>query len=522
MSIEIRTREDLKEYKRLDTIEEMRRRAQILQFATKDGELQSALREMCRRDVVFFCENFCWIYEPRPGMEHIQPWHLYPHEIEQLDWMDERFKATEDGLIEKSREMGASWTYVLWGTWHFLFDEEFALLVGSRVEDDIDNKMPDSIFGKFDFVLRHLPHWILPVGFDIGKHRTYMKIQNPSNHSSITGESTNPNFSRSGRYSAIIPDEFSFVDRSYSIWQATADSSPVRFPISTPNGKGNKFGELALGDEIKKLTLHWTRHPEKSLGRYTITAEEKLEKGLKGGLIRSPWYDKECARRTEQEIAQELDISYERSTRGRVYELEWDDMVIHGRLTDVPYDPFLPVDTSWDFGIGDETWILFFQVTKTGAINLIDAHSNSGVSIDHYLKVIQNKPYRYHCHYGDITIKRNELGTGRSVWEIMQKNGVVIRGKILRKKTDAINATKMLMSSLYVDKKLTKFIDSVQNYHYNWDETKQVFSEDPEHDWSSHAMDALSYYALNWRRTTPPQTRIITNPEKYRFSSTVY
>jgi hypothetical protein len=432
-------------------------------------------------------------------MEHVQPWHIYPHEIKQVDWMEQRFKNREDGLIEKSREMGASWTFCVWLIHHFLFDDEFSALIGSRVEDLVDNKLPDSIFGKLDFVLRYIPSWLRPPGFEFDKHRLYMKITNPNNHNAITGESANSQFSRSGRYSCIVLDEFAFVDKSYSIWQAAADSSPVRFPISTPNGKGNKFGELALTSDIKKLTLHWTLHPEKD----------------------QAWYEKEKTRRTDQEVAQELDISYDRSTRGRVYQNEWEELRTSGRLTECPYDPLFPVYTSWDFGIGDATAITFYQVNRAGAVHLIDYYENTGFPIDHYIKVVQGKPYRYFQHYGDITIKRNELGTGRSVWEILKQNGIFIRGKILRNKDDAINAVKMLLRKLYVDKKLVQFIDAIENYHYEWDENKQTFHEVPVHDWSSHACDSISYFAINWKEYEDEKPKRL-DPNKYRYEMTTY
>ncbi len=487
-------------WERLDTIQEMLRRAEVLRAADKDPELRAGLREMCRRDPVFFCDNFCWIYEPRPGLEHIQPWHIYPHEIRQIDWMERRFAAREDGLIEKSREMGASWTFCLWAAWHFLFDDEFSCLIGSRVEDLVDNKLPDSIFGKLEFILKYIPSWLRPANFDFGKHRLFMKITNPNNHNALTGESTNPQFSRSGRYSAIILDEFAYVERSYSIWQAAADSSPVRFPISTPHGKGNKFGELAHDPNVKKLTLHWRLHPEKD----------------------QAWYDNEKKRRTEQEIAEELDISYERSQRGRVYQREWDELETQGRLTDCPYDPLYPVYTSWDFGIGDSTAITFYQVNRIGAVKLIDAYENSGYSIDHYIKVVQEKSYRYYQHYGDITIKRAELGTGRSVWEILKQNGIFIRGKVLRNKEDAINAVKMLLRTLYVDKKLVPFVDAMENYHYDWDEEHQIFHDTPVHDWSSHYSDSISYFALNWKPFEDRKPQKPRDTTKFRNSATTY
>lgn len=455
---------------------------------------------MAKKDSAFFVDNFCWIYEPRSGRDHIIPWRLYPHETEMLKWLEERFKGQEDGLIEKSRDMGVTWTFCVWTLWHFLFDDEFSALIGSRKEDLVDNKLPDSIFGKYDYLLSHLPSFLLPAGFEMGKHRTYMKIVNPISHNALTGESTNPAFSRSGRYSVIGIDEFAFVERSYSIWQAAGDSTSSRFALSTPNGKGNKFAELALESSIPKLKLHWSLHPEKD----------------------QAWYENEKKRRTDQEVAQELDISYERSTRGQVFKIEWEELKAQKRLGEVPWDPMLPVSTGWDFGIGDATAIGFYQETKTGAVHLIDYYENSGVSIDHYIKFLQAKPYRYYQHYGDITIKRNELGTGRSVWEILKQSGIVIRGKTLRKKEEGINAAKMLLRKMWVDKRLLDFIDAIENYHFPFDEDKQVYSDMPEHDWSSHGMDQLQYFALNFKSYQESQKKPTLDARKYKFSATTY
>lgn len=484
----------------LDTISEMLRRADILKQATGDPELQEALKEMCRRDYGFFFNNFCWIYDPRAGREHMAPWIFYPHEYLFYDWLEDRFQKKEDGVVEKSREMGATWTILGWALHHFLFDADFSCLVGSRKEDLVDNKLPDSLFGKLDYLISHLPFWLLPWQFNLQKHRTYMKIVSPTSHNAITGESTNPAFSRSGRYSAIIIDEMAFIDRSYSIWQAMGDSSPSRFAISTPDGKGNKFAELTHSGQTPKLTLHWRLHPEKD----------------------EQWYEKEKHRRTAQEVAQELDISYERSQRGLVFQDEWEELKSQGRLTDVPYDPIMPVYTSWDFGIGDATAIGFYQETRSGAIRMIDYYENSGKAIDHYIKVLQGKSYHYFQHYGDITIKRNELGTGKSVWEILRANNIFIRGKVVRSKNNAINASKMLMRKMWVDKKLIQFIDAAENYHFPFDEDKQVYGETPEHDWSSHAMDQLSYIAINIKSFQAETKRPVGDPSRYRHAATTY
>jgi hypothetical protein len=465
-----------------DIDEELRRRAELLQKAALEPKLQVALRELCRLDSAVFINNFCWIFEPRTlknQREHNLPWVLYPHEYQLLDYLDERYRVQEDGLVEKSRDMGVTWTVCAWMLWKWMSGTEFTALIGSRKEDLVDNGLVDSsIFGKFDYLLEHLPPWLLPQGYEKKKHRMYMKLINPETGNSLTGESTNPAFSRSGRYSMIFLDEFAYVDKSFSIWQAAGDSTNVRIPVSTPQGKGNKFADLALGPMIKKLSLHWRLHPEKD--------EE--------------WYQQQKKRRTNEEIAEELDISYERSQRGRVFQDEWQDLIVDGRLNkEVLFDPLLPVDTSWDFGLGDATAIGFFQLTKEGNVRMIDHYENSGYDIFHYLKIIQAKPYRYAYHYGDITIKKKDLTGGRSVWEILRDNNVRIIGQKIRNKRDTINASKIMMRTMWVKANLTKFVDAIENYHFQWDEDKQVYSEQPVHDWSSHSADMLGYYAFNRR-----------------------
>jgi hypothetical protein len=457
-------------------------RVELIKQAEKDANVANAAFVMGKKSNVDFINMFGWVYEPRSGKEHHIPVKLYPYEEDLLTWLNERYKAQEDGLVEKSRDMGVTWTVaVFWLVWHWLYDEDFDALVGSRKEDLVDNYQLDSIFGKIDYFIDHLPNFIKPVGYDKSKHRNHMKISNPENGNTLMGEATNPQFSRSGRYSAIVLDEFAFVDKSHSIWQACGDSSSVRIPVSTPNGKGNKFSELALESQIKKITLHWRLHPDKD----------------------DAWYENEKTRRTPDEIAQELDISYTRSTRGRVYGEEYDQMADEKRITHVPFDPMYPVTTSWDFGIS-VTSIGFYQMLPTGAVHKIDYYENSGYSIDHYMKVCDEKAaklnYRYQYHFGDITTNKKEMGSGKTVFEIMRANGYKVIGRKVRKQ-DGINAAKMLMRKMMIDEtKCVKFIDAIQNYHFDWDEEKMEFSPEPVHDWSSHACDEMEYFAINYKK----------------------
>lgn len=310
-------------------------RRDVLLKCLHPGPVRDNVYSLCSRDPVFWVNTFCYTKDPKKPTVPKVPFVLYE------DFQDEAFMeiimAIETGsdlLIEKTRDMGASWLILYAFTWFWIFRDNSDFRAGSRKEDFVDKLGDmDTLFEKIRFCLRFVPDWMLPVGYQESEHATYMKIINPVNGNSIIGESANPQFGSGGRRKAILLDEFSKWDASVaaSAWTSTADVTRCRIPCSTPLGSGNKFAELAKGtkEKIKKLTLHWTLHPDKAKDAYYIdddgtkvplpdhkTAYAIWDKNRqqKGGIIiRSPWYDAECERRSDADIAQELDVDYARS-----------------------------------------------------------------------------------------------------------------------------------------------------------------------------------------------------------------
>ena len=89
-----------------------------------------------------------------------------------------------------------------------------------------------------------------------------------------------------------------------------------------------------------------------------------------------------------------------------------------GRITRVPYDPLLPVDTDWDLGIGDRTRIWFSQSSPAGEVRLIDFYENSGEGLPHYIQVLKDRDYVYGHFWAPHDIRVKELGTGKSRLEV--------------------------------------------------------------------------------------------------------
>ena len=93
------------------------------------------------------------------------------------------------------------------------------------------------------------------------------------------------------------------------------------------------------------------------------------------------------------------------------------------RITNVPYDPSVRVDTFWDLGVNDSTVIWFVQ--KVGrAVHIIDFYENRGEGLPHYVKVLQDKGYLYGEHNAPHDIEVRELSTGKSRRETAYDLGI--------------------------------------------------------------------------------------------------
>lgn len=483
-----------------DKKQNIEQRLQLIARADSDTRLQQLLIEKCSRGYegcIFWLNYFVWLYEPRNTENKTIPFITYDYEDELVKNVIYAVENKEDLFVDKTRDMGVTWTVLATLYWGFMF-KEWSALVGSRKQEEVDTLGDMStLFPKLRFIRTNLPQWMTDEVID-----AYMRLGDPRTNQSITGESTNENFGTGGRYNVMLFDEFAkWGATAWAAWTSAAQATPCRIPVSTPFGSGTKQAELR-GTNIKQIHLHWSKHPEKKKGTYVLTAKEKEDKKLKGGLTRSYWYDNECMRMSEDEIAQELDINYERSAGGRVYGNEWDELVANGRLCRLTYDPNLPTFSFWDFGIGDATSVGIVQVTAFAQeIYVVDHYENNNLDIEHYYDWLidhtyEGKTIKFSGHYGDISGKHRNLVTGRSVFEWLNDRGITM---IARKtgEIDEKHAVQQILPKTYVDDRLTTFIKSFNNFHYEYDLLKGEYKEKPHHDRFSHAPKAFAYFCVN-------------------------
>ena len=170
------------------------------------------------------------------------------------------------------------------------------------------------------------------------------------------------------------------------------------------------------------------------------------------------------------------------------------------RIAEVRYDRAKPVITAWDLGVGDSTAIWFAQYIGT-EVHVIDYYEASGVGLDHYAKVLQDKGYIYDQHILPHDVRVRELGTGKSRLETL--DGLGIRNVEIAPQLmvdDGIQQVRSLLDRCWFDeKKCEKGIDCLINYSRDYDENGKTWRSRPRHDWSSHGADAFRYLAIGYR-----------------------
>lgn len=257
-------------------------------------EILSSLKEFYKTHPVEFVTDWGCTYDPRNveiGLPALVPFVLFPRQREYLLWMLQRWQSREDGLVEKSRDMGVSWLCISFAVWLWLYYPGVAVGFGSRKEmyvDDLSN--PSSLFWKARKFIECLPAEFRPAEWDEKKCAPYMKLINPENASVIVGEAGD-NIGRGARASLYIVDEAAFIEHQESVDASLSQTANCKLDVSTPNGAGNAFYRKRKGGKVNVFVFDWHDDPRKG----------------------QDWYEKQAAKLDPVVVAAEIDRNYEGS-----------------------------------------------------------------------------------------------------------------------------------------------------------------------------------------------------------------
>jgi phage terminase large subunit len=313
-----------------DYVAELIRRQARLRKLRDRPDLRLGLPERYRHDPVSWINHWAVTYDPRkagdPNVPTTMPFILFRRQEQLAEFLLACILGQQNGLAEKARDMGATWLCCAFSVWLWLFWPGSAVGWGSRKEQLVDKiGDPDSIFEKMRIIVRNLPDFMRPTGFDPQLHMPFMKIINPENGATITGEAGD-NIGRGGRKLIYFKDESAHYERPEKIEAALADNTNSQIDISSVNGLGNVFhrrreagtewdpGQPLARDRVNVFILDWRDHPAKDQAWY----DQRRAKANADGLLHV--------------FAQEVDRDYSAAVAGVIIPAAWVSSAIDAHL----------------------------------------------------------------------------------------------------------------------------------------------------------------------------------------------
>ena len=291
------------DFKNPDYVAEFKRRAKLLQWIKDNPSQLPYLKAYYKDHIADFICDFGFTYDPRllsMGRPTTIPFILFPKQKEYIEYVIRKFQNMEDGIAEKSRDMGLSWLSVAIACSLCIFNEGMTIGFGSRKEDLVDKSgNPDCLFWKARMFVDMLPKEFRG-GFSSKDHSTHLRLSFPETNSTIIGEAGD-NIGRGGRSSIYFVDEAAHIERPVIVDAALSQTTNCRIDISTPNGTGNPFAIKRFSGNFEVFSFKWVDDPRKD----------------------DEWYLKQKQRLDPITLAQEVDLDYSASVEGVVIPNAW-------------------------------------------------------------------------------------------------------------------------------------------------------------------------------------------------------
>ncbi|UZA41948.1 terminase [Moraxella bovis] len=305
---------------------------------------------------------------------------------------------------------------------------------------------------------------------------------------------------------------------------------------STAEGRQGYFFEYcqqAEKDHLAKKDLtaqdwrffffSWWQNPEYQMPSVELPErlvsyfnELKAKHGISTTAEQQAWYyakEKTLGDDMKREYPSVPAEAFAQSIEGAYYAKQFAYLYANNRIADLPDNDHLPIDTYWDLGVSDSTTIWFIRQVGD-EYHVVDYYENSGEGLNHYLKVLKDKGYKYDKHIAPHDIDNRSLGANnaKSLRELAY-DGYEIDGQIYRISFDVVPRTsnvnediekvrQILPKCAFDAIKCEQGIKALESYRKEWNDKLGVWRDRPLHDWSSHGADAFRYFAVYQSKPT--------------------
>lgn len=429
-------------------------------------------------------------------------------------------------LILKARQLGFTTFLGIFGLDQALFKDYYSVGINAHTRDDVE-KIHEK---KIQFPYDNLPEGLRnarPADTDSAKKLKF------ANGSMIeVGTSL-----RSGTYQMVHISEFGklcakFPEKAREIVTGTLETvhpGNMIFIESTAEGNDGYFYDYCMealkrqqaGHKPNQLQyrLHffaWFEDPRKRLNPKGVVITKELAKyfaeiekicSITLDPFQKAWYA-EKLKTLQDDMTREHpsypEEAFAASIEGAYLAKQMDYLRQHGRITAVPYDPSVPVNTGWDFGLHDHMTIWFHQKVALQH-RLINFISGTDDDVLYYWREMQKMGYIFGRHYLPHDAANRRIGTAKSADEEpktleqilsdagMQDIHVVPR---VKDKYTAIQESRTWLPTVWIDaENCSDGIKCLDNFKKEWDDHNGCYKNRPRHDWAMHGYDGAETLA---------------------------
>lgn len=282
--------------------------------------------------------------------------------------------------------------------------------------------------------------------------------------------------------------------------------------ISTPRGKNHAWTTWTTAGKAKGWTrdlqtLHdtgaWRSWKDDEAGECFTSAQAVLDAEAAAGML-------------PELIRQEYLCDWNAALVGSVYGDLMETLEKAGRTT-TEFGNGGSLYAYWDLGMNDSTacWLGEFV---DGGENFVDHFEAHGKPLSYYFDEIEKREtslgMKVVKHWLPHDARAKTLAAGISVEDQFRQRFGSGRVEI----GPALSVLDGLQAGRWLLQRNTRFhprcgigLDALKQYHFEYDEKRKVYTNRPEHDWSSHSADAFRYAACVARvteRMSKPKTLI--------------
>jgi len=419
-------------------------------------------------------------------------------------------------FIPKARRLGLSTGIDILGLDQSLWTEGFQFSLIDQTQVDASKKMHDIVYTAFDGIAEEIRD-----RFNVlRRNDSVFQFAIPGLNRSTFSAGMN---ARGGNQNGLHisewgPIQFKDARRSEEIMTGALPSARMGFTIVETTWKGRKGGHLwtiaknaietpeehRTDDDWNLIFFPWWVDPKYStkgdISQIDSETNEYLDDientvGKKFLPEQRLWYYK--AKQTYglfvySEFPSIVSECWLAPIEGAIYQKMVARAREDGRISKVPVDGSVPVNTFWDLGAPENTVVWYVQLIGRD-IYIIDHDAGFDETVTERVSRMMAKGYNYGTHY----VPHDGVRKNYNGWQMDQelKQAGLKNIKSVQRTIDptiGINRVQQLFQRfVFRSPDCDEGLEALENYHWKKNESLAALRNEPEHDWSSHHADAL-------------------------------